>query len=127
MKLKFIINLHRRIELKEIKLLIPTISRIYNKFTWTDEIWKKIHVKKRSPFFKRKKKRLKYEFKLKAKFFFIRFMHHIIILHIFKNAYINIIFARNHRLFFSLFIYFYAIILNKYYTHILSFTYFNLT
>ena len=44
-------------------------------------------------------------------------MHHIIILNIFKNAYINIFFARNHRLFFSLFIYFYAIILNKYYTH----------
>ena len=30
---------------------------------------KKIHVKKRSQFFKRKKKRLKYEFKLKANFF----------------------------------------------------------
>ena len=38
MKLKFIINLHRRIELKEIKLLIPKILRIYNKFAWKDEI-----------------------------------------------------------------------------------------
>ena len=38
MKLKSIINLHRRIELKEIKLLIPKILRIYNKFAWKDEI-----------------------------------------------------------------------------------------
>ena len=38
MKLKSIINLHRRIELKEIKLLIPKILRIYNKFTWKYEI-----------------------------------------------------------------------------------------
>ena len=63
MKLKFIINLHRRIELKETKLLIPKISRIYNKFTWMDEIWgKKIHVKKGYCSLKGKKKRLKYEF-----------------------------------------------------------------
>ena len=38
MKLKLIINLHRRIELKEIKLLVPKILRIYNKFAWKDEI-----------------------------------------------------------------------------------------
>ena len=38
MKLKSIINLHRSIELKEIKLLIPKILRIYNKFAWNDEI-----------------------------------------------------------------------------------------
>ena len=38
MKLKSIINLHRRIELKEIKVLIPKILRIYNKFAWKDEI-----------------------------------------------------------------------------------------
>ena len=38
MKLKSIINLHRRIELKEIKLLVPKILRIYNKFAWKDEI-----------------------------------------------------------------------------------------
>ena len=66
---------------------------------------KKIHVKKRSPFFKRKKKRLKYEFKLKAKFFFIRFIYHIIILNLFKDADINFFFATNHRLFFFLFLY----------------------
>ena len=40
MKLKFIINLHRMIELKEIKLLIPKILRSYKKFTWKDEIWR---------------------------------------------------------------------------------------
>ena len=49
---------------------------------------KKIHAKKRSPFFKRKKN-LTHEFKLKAKFFFIRFIYHIIILNIFKDADIN--------------------------------------
>ena len=38
MKLKSIINLHRRIELKEIKLLVHKILRIYNKFAWKDEI-----------------------------------------------------------------------------------------
>ena len=38
MTLKSIINLHRRIELKEIKVLIPKILRIYNKFAWKDEI-----------------------------------------------------------------------------------------
>ena len=38
MKLKLIINLHKRIELKEIKLLVPKILRIYNKFAWKDEI-----------------------------------------------------------------------------------------
>ena len=71
MKLKLIINLHRRIELKEIKLLIPKISKIYNKFTWTDEIWKKKYMwKKGHRSLKGKKKRLKYEFKLKVKFFF---------------------------------------------------------
>ena len=53
---------------------------------------KQIYVKKRSPFFKRKKKHLKYEFKLKVKFFFIRFMHHIIILNIFKNTDIDFFF-----------------------------------
>ena len=40
MKLKLIINLHRRIELKEIKLFIPKILRSYKKFTWNDEIWR---------------------------------------------------------------------------------------
>ena len=38
MKLKSIINLHRRIELKEIKVLISKILRIYNQFAWKDEI-----------------------------------------------------------------------------------------
>ena len=38
MKLKSIINLHRRIKLKEIKLLVPKILRNYNKFAWKDEI-----------------------------------------------------------------------------------------
>ena len=37
MKMKSIINLHRRIKLKEITL-IPKILRIYNKFAWKDEI-----------------------------------------------------------------------------------------
>ena len=83
---------------------------------------KKIHAKKRSSFFKRKKKSLKYEFKLKAKFFFIRFIHYIIILNIFKNA--DIFLQEIIGLFFYLSLYFYAIILNKYYTHILSFTYY---
>ena len=48
MKLKSIINLHRRIELKEIKLLIPKISRISNKFTWTDKFLKKNTCEKKS-------------------------------------------------------------------------------
>ena len=38
MKWKIILNLHRRIELKEIKLLVPKILRIYNQFAWKDEI-----------------------------------------------------------------------------------------
>ena len=49
---------------------------------------KKIHLKKGHSSLKGKKI-LKYEFKLKAKFFFIRFIHHIVILNIFKNADIN--------------------------------------
>ena len=57
-------------------------------------------------------------------FYVIRFIHHIIILNIFKNVDINFFFARNHRYFFYLSLYFYAIILIKYYTHILSFTYY---
>ena len=38
MKLKSIINLHRRIKLKENQTLILKILRIYNKFAWKDEI-----------------------------------------------------------------------------------------
>ena len=38
MKLKCIIHLYRGIKLKEIKVLIPKILRIYNQFAWKDEI-----------------------------------------------------------------------------------------
>ena len=74
MKLKFIINFHRRIELKEIKLLIPKILRIYNKFAWKDEICKnkKYIWKKGHRFLKGKKNSLKYKFKFKAKVFFYK-------------------------------------------------------
>ena len=62
MKLKFILNLHRRIELKEIKLLIPKILRSYKKFTWNMKFGEKKNTCE--------KKRLKYEFKFKVKVFF---------------------------------------------------------
>ena len=38
MKQKYIINLNRRIKLKQIETLIPKILRIYNQFSWKDKI-----------------------------------------------------------------------------------------
>ena len=69
-------------------------------------------MKKMSPFIK--KKSIKQKFKLKVKVIFIRFINHISILNVFKNTDINFFLQEIVGHFFSLSLYFQAIIFNKY-------------